>query len=120
VVGWESQFWQRRLHGQLYRAGIDTTFAMYRPGGWPGIWPSIRSGRPYLARHMPWYADSSMPTAEEEYYATNSMPGVTNWAADEPVNEYHQNPPKPMNVKDRIRWRLHVLRVHGLSPKLPD
>ncbi|HEY5477374.1 MAG TPA: hypothetical protein VIK11_11760 [Tepidiformaceae bacterium] len=58
----------------LYRAPIDTTFALYRPGAEGGAWiPSIRTDRPYLARHLPWYTDSSHPDDEEAYYRATAL-----------------------------------------------
>ena len=35
VVDWESQFWNEELVPGVYAAGVDTTFALYRPGIYP-------------------------------------------------------------------------------------
>lgn len=53
----------------LYRAAIDTTFALYRPGVVGGSWiPALRTGEPYVAMHLPWYEDSANPSPEEQNY----------------------------------------------------
>ena len=57
-------------------APVDTTFAMYGPGGdWPGI-GGVRLEPPYLIEHLPWL---NLDYTEEEraYYA---RPGMTTWA----------------------------------------
>jgi hypothetical protein len=71
VVQWEKKFWEKKIGEGLYDAPIDTTFALYRPGIFPPDkkwWRSIRTDFPYLARHLPWYQDSSRPDEEELYY----------------------------------------------------
>lgn len=74
VLRWERQFWNKKIsHGDnsIYKAAIDTTFALYRPmfieGGFLGS-PHIRTGYPYEAMHLPWYNDSSILDDEEKYY----------------------------------------------------
>lgn len=65
----ESQFWAQPMGPDLFFAPIDTTLALYRPkvvGGW---WlDAARTAGPYMARHLPWYADSEHPTEEERFY----------------------------------------------------
>jgi hypothetical protein len=80
VLEWEPGFWRDELAPGLYSAPIDTTFALYRPGmGW-GTWqPSIRTGPPYLARHLAWYCNSANPTEEELYYKAHVVPEVSSW-----------------------------------------
>lgn len=57
----ESDFWREIMQGDkflLYKARIDTTFALYRPYVTKHLGtyrPQIRMGHPYVARHMPWY-----------------------------------------------------------------
>ena len=42
----------------LFKSKIDTTFALYRPGKSYQCWETtIRTGAPYLLRHLPWYED---------------------------------------------------------------
>ena len=79
VIAHESQYWQQPLGELGYAAVIDTTFALYRPYA-EGRYqlPAFRAKYPYLARHMPWYADSEHPTDEDVYYAKCVAPG-THW-----------------------------------------
>ncbi|WP_300428128.1 glycosyltransferase [uncultured Parabacteroides sp.] len=73
VVTWEEQFWKKKIgdNPPLYKAAIDTTFALYRPYYFVGgnmHSPNIRVGYPYVAMHMPWYNDSVNLNDEEIYY----------------------------------------------------
>jgi hypothetical protein len=79
VIAHEGQFWSTEVEPGVYIAPIDTTFAIYRAGTPFVIKPALRTGAPYLARHLPWYADSSSPTAEQLYYEQHSMKGVVSW-----------------------------------------
>lgn len=83
VIDWESQFWKRKIadNPPLYKAAIDTTFALYRPYYICGCnlhSPHIRSGAPYLAKHMPWYNDSAHLTEEERFYIQHCET-ITTW-----------------------------------------
>jgi glycosyltransferase involved in cell wall biosynthesis len=62
----------------LYRAPVDTTFALYRPrarfrhaNNYIEIY---RTGFPYMAYHLPWYHDSLNPEPEERYYIETCGP----------------------------------------------
>lgn len=79
VQAWETQFWQRPLAGNCYDAAVDTTFALYRPGSWHHL-QAVRAGPPYLLKHLPWYVDSSKPTAEDQYYAAHTVSHMTSWS----------------------------------------
>jgi hypothetical protein len=68
VADWERGYWLWPLEQGVYYAAIDTTFAMYRSGSGPKPLDAARTGRPYVARHTPWYADSSAPTEEDLAY----------------------------------------------------
>jgi hypothetical protein len=81
VVTWEQKFWQQEIAPGLYDAKVDTTFALYRPRAEGGHWcTAIRTGPPYVARHLPWYADSAHPNEEDEFYA-RSVARATHWTA---------------------------------------
>lgn len=79
VRRWESQWWRRPLSKdeRFYRAAIDTTFALYRrdtPHDLAtkvvGV-PCVRSGYPYVARHVPWYLDGeNLDEENANYFAT--------------------------------------------------
>jgi hypothetical protein len=80
AVLWESQFWRRPVSRGLFRASIDTTFAVYRPDTPFALAPALRTGWPYLARHEPWYSDSSRPSDEERFYDLSPRVHDTHWA----------------------------------------
>lgn len=92
VVEWESQFWEpsRVVEPGVFRAPIDTTFALYRSwsSGVPPI-DALRTGPPYVARHVTWYIDSESPPDEETFYAdrlaraTPESVGTSTWSGDE-------------------------------------
>lgn len=107
VRRWEHRFWTRRFASNLYRADIDTTFALYRPDSPFVLEPSIRTGKPYLARHQPWYADSNNRTDEERYYIEHCHPRMAHWDL-----KGHSIPAKKkatLALKGQIQWRAHVL-----------
>lgn len=79
VIEWERQFWQEELLHGVYRAAIDTTFALYRPGRSRWYLDGARTGMPYVARHLGWYVDSSDLTDSERYYREHADPLTSNW-----------------------------------------
>jgi len=83
VARWESQFWRAAVEPGVYRAPIDTTFAVYAPGTRHSSDTGLRTGWPYLARHEPWYADSSNLSVEERYYRDRARSDVTTWNRDQ-------------------------------------
>jgi hypothetical protein len=78
-----------RWLGDCFDAAVETTFALYRPGV-PFSFAAVRSGRPYEARHLPFYREAN-PTAEDLYYLAHARPsgldangnatGGSDWAA---------------------------------------
>lgn len=83
VLAWEAQFWEDEAEPGVFRAPIDTTFALYRPTAPKGTYRALRTGPPYVARHLPWYIDSAHLSDEETYYRQHMMPGVSNWNLDQ-------------------------------------
>jgi hypothetical protein len=79
VLDWESQFWETECEPGAFAADIDTTFALYRPGASFDHSPAIRTGPPYVARHLPWYADPAAPDPEDLFYRVRTRPDSTNW-----------------------------------------
>lgn len=79
VVAWESQFWDDEVEPGVFAAEIDTTFALYRPGHHARGEPALRTGAPYLARHLPWYDDSAHPSEEERYYRSRLDRSINSW-----------------------------------------
>jgi hypothetical protein len=86
LLAWErelvsGQGVSRELEPGVWGSLIDTTFALYRPGA-PASVQAIRTGAPYQARHMGWYAELA-PTAEDVYYVERADTGPfgSSWAA---------------------------------------
>lgn len=106
VLEWEAPFWEHPLEdGSLYEAAVDTTFAYYRPGITPKDpkwWRSLRTAEPLSARHLPWYADTANPTAEDIYYQTHLKEMSSQWSTTDPVLL------KEQNIK--LQMEVHALR----------
>jgi hypothetical protein len=91
VVRWESKFWRDEVEPGVFRADIDTTFALYRPGRDHKTFNAVRTGAPYVARHLPWYSATNAPTAEDVYYREHADPAIASWTGDElPVLYQHR------------------------------
>lgn len=74
TVWWETRFWQTPLDSQYFHADIDTTFALYEISKqirYPSL-SAIRTNRPYVVKHIPWYYDQvkDLPEDEQYYYGT--------------------------------------------------
>ena len=91
VQAWEANFWRRPLAGNCYDAAVDTTLALYRPGSWHQL-EAVRSGPPYVVRHLPWYADSSMPSPEDRYYADHARSQMSSWGGKGISDLYERRP----------------------------
>lgn len=83
VIEWESVFWKEEIEPNIFKALIDTTFAVYKPYfiGEP-IDPDcfcIRTGFPYSVRHLPWYINSEN-LSEEELYYLDHIKTLTHWS----------------------------------------
>ena len=82
VIAHESRFWQYPVADELYKAEIDTTFALYRPycKGVANRYNEVyRTGTPYLIRHLPWYVNTE-DMSEEELYYVNNIVKSTHWS----------------------------------------
>jgi|SRR5271165_678962 len=72
---WERQFWETPLEplaggDRVYRAPIDTTFAVYNKKHFSpeNMFEAVRVAGRYSCRHLPWEKRSIVPKAEESYY----------------------------------------------------
>ncbi|MEI6497985.1 MAG: glycosyltransferase family 2 protein [Actinomycetota bacterium] len=84
VIDWERPFWTDEVEPGVFRAGIDTTFALYRPlDRRDDMLRSLRTGAPYVARHLPWYVDSAALSEEDRYYREHADSTVSNWDRDQ-------------------------------------
>jgi len=82
VVEWESRYWQKEVEKEIFRAPIDTTFALYRPFSKANAnWyvEHYRTGGRYIALHLPWYNDTKNLPQEESFYI-NSCIKPTHWS----------------------------------------
>jgi len=79
VIAWEAPFWENEVSPGLFSAPIDTTFALARVSR-PAAMPSIRTGPPYVARHLPWYDDTSKPSEEVTYYRAHGDRALSHWS----------------------------------------
>lgn len=78
VIAWESPFWQKEIEPGCFSAPIDTTFALSRVPR-PSLMPSIRTGPPYVARHLPWYDNTAEPTEELLYFREHVDRSQSHW-----------------------------------------
>lgn len=81
VVEWESKFWLNELEDS-YVADIDTTFALYDKMNDAGkrhcLTGCLRTKRPYVMRHVPWYLDVKNLDEEESYYLKSANAVLAN------------------------------------------
>jgi FkbM family methyltransferase len=87
VIDWEGQFWEDEVEPGVFRAPLDTTFALYRPTAPQGTLRALRTGPPYVARHLPWYVDSDHLSEEERYYRDHMGAGISNWNLEQLPDE---------------------------------
>lgn len=88
IVRWERRFWQRECGPGLFLAAVDTTFAFYRPylDNNPHL-PSIRTGPPYVARHLPWYQKPGNVPEDEQYYRDRIAENSTWWTGSHHIRD---------------------------------
>lgn len=69
VVEWEKQFWKEEIEPGVYKADIDTTFALYRPNTWyQQKGKTLRTGYPFFMKHLPWYINDENLNQEENFF----------------------------------------------------
>jgi hypothetical protein len=66
----EARFWEKEIAPGIFGAEVDTTFALYPPGR-PFVIGGLRTGPPYLARHLTWYIDDNDFAEDEAYYRSH-------------------------------------------------
>lgn len=86
VINHESSFWHReKIEDEkctLYRAPIDSTFAINSPGVRCRLSElDFRSGFPYMARHIPWYYDSDNLPDDEKLLRAKKLGHIGHWSS---------------------------------------
>lgn len=79
VRRWEAPFWERAVEPGVFTAHIDTTFALHRPGTPYKKTEALRTGPPYVARHLPWYRDPAVQDEETAHFVRHRRPDVGYW-----------------------------------------
>ncbi len=82
VIAWESQFWEDKLSKDVYKAELDTTFALYRQNTPQTLGPALRTGGKFVARHEPWYINSKNISKEMSYYRSHANTDIGTWGTD--------------------------------------
>jgi len=85
IIKHESSFFEREYiideKCQLFKAPVDTTFAVNSPGlpcGYSDF--AYRAAGNYFARHTPWYYDSSNLPDDEKYYLQHIQGQRPHWS----------------------------------------
>lgn len=95
IMDWESQYWRSKITHGVFKAEVDTTFAMYRPKydyrlkHFTKAW---RTDYPYQARHGGWYLDLKNLSEEQKYYMKTANESAS-WQIDEKgelINKVHK------------------------------
>ncbi len=87
VISWEKQFWEIQVEKDLYKANIDTTFALYKPR-YPHFFNNVnflkgvRLGGSFTAVHGGWYINPDKFTEENLHYI-KSVGKSSTWKLDE-------------------------------------
>lgn len=87
VISWEKQFWDIEIEKDLYKANVDTTFALYKPN-YPqnfndlNFLRGIRIGGNFTALHGGWYINPNKFTEENLHYI-KSVGKSSTWKLDE-------------------------------------
>jgi hypothetical protein len=84
VRSWESRFWRNEIEPGVFRADVDTTFALYRPLQRRHQEDrALRTGFPYVAQHRAWYSDPTDLPDDEQYYRQRADSTIANWDRDQ-------------------------------------
>lgn len=96
VIRWESQFWETEVEPGVFLASVDTTFALHRPWLKDRLTVGLRTGTPFIARHLPWYMDRGAMSEEDIYYEAHASRSFANW-----------------NFAEAPLWKEEWLKKHG-------
>jgi hypothetical protein len=80
VLTHEAKSLIRPLENGAHQAWLDTTFALYAPCIPHSVGPNaIRTGAPYVAKHLPWYRNRADFTEEDHFYHASCRPDCGHW-----------------------------------------
>lgn len=87
VMKWEYQYWQDKIDENLYRADIDTTFALYKPFYRRGFFQNnffsgIRVAGDFCAKHGGWYLNPTNMSEEQNHYF-KTLESSASWVFNE-------------------------------------
>lgn len=72
VRKWEKQYWNFAIEENIYKASVDTTFALYKPnfGNMDRelFLSAIRVGGNFTAKHGGWYVNPKKMSEEQKFY----------------------------------------------------
>lgn len=96
VIEFEGRYFDYYLEGEsLFRAPIDSTFALYRPRAKERHANNhieiYRTASPYMAVHLPWYQDSLNPDDDERYYLEHLDSGYWYSSKGKKILEDHKS-----------------------------
>lgn len=97
VIKWEKQFWVDEIEKDIFKAKIDTTFALYKPmypflNDHVDYYKGLRFAGKYIAKHGGWYLDPENLSEEEIFYQNNTT-NVSSWKLnnnDEKIKKRYQ------------------------------
>jgi hypothetical protein len=113
VIAWEKRWWEDEIEPGVFRAPIDTTFALYRAGTREYSLDALRTGEPYVARHTTWYTDLTRLSEEDELYANDDASTTQHWGRltlNAHVAHYTSMRGKAARLRDRVRGRVGALQ----------
>jgi hypothetical protein len=87
VIAHETQFSQGPYidtkHCRIYKAAVDTTFAVCATPDCGLNMNAYRTGWPYAARHIPWYYDSNNLPEDEKLLKARKHAQIGHWSSKE-------------------------------------
>ena len=105
---WERKYWARPIAGApfaepLYRAPIDTTFALYAGGGAAAahFYDGVRVGGRYAVLHVPWLYRHGLREAPADHavYLRTRRGGIgmSAWATENATQQFYFDELPPHN-----------------------
>ena len=122
IIRWESFFYDDVVCEKpvLYEAQIDTTFALYRPGKINDFFTAIRTGKPYEARHLPWYWNNDALDDEKKEYLKNGNICGNTYLGVEKLKKLNYNIIKKIYDGDRLgldEWKCKIYQLYAQQHK---